>query len=101
MAYDVTFTEPAEWDKDQIVSYLLVTLGNRGAAARFLMALDNVVGNLSRTPQMYPCSTEGRALQEGYRKANFLSYVLPYRFDGHSVEIARIFHARQDYARLL
>ena len=24
MAYDVTFTEPAEWDKDQIVSYLLV-----------------------------------------------------------------------------
>ena len=101
MAYDVTFTEPAEWDKDQIVAYCLVTLGSRGAATSFLDALDNVVENLSRAPEMYPRATEGRAAEEGYRKAVLLSYVLLYRLSWESVEIARIFHARQDYARLI
>ena len=41
------------------------------------------------------------AADAGYRRAGFSSYVALYRVLGERVEIDRVFHAKQDYARLL
>lgn len=101
MAYDVVYTRAAERDKDQIVAYLLLGQQNRRAAERLLNGLDGLVANLSRMPEMYPRVTDDRAARRGYRKAGLLSYVVIYRMLGQTVEVDRIFHARQDYARLL
>ena len=101
MAYDIIYAEPAEWDKERIVAYLLYERRDRRAAERFLAALDHLIESLSRMPEMYPPATEGRAAEGGYRKAGFASYVALYRLVGDVVEIDRIFHAKQDYARLL
>lgn len=101
MAYDVVYARAAERDKEQIIAYLLVRQQNRRAAERLLDGLDGVVANLSRMPEMYPRVAAGRAAEGGYRKATLLSYVVLYRIEGTTVEVARIFHAKQDYARLL
>ncbi len=101
MACDVIFTEPAEWDYERIVAYLLYERENPHGAQRFLAGLDHLVENLSRMPKMYPRAADGRAAEAGYRKAGFASYVVLYRIVGDVAEIDRIFHAKQDYARLL
>ena len=101
MAYDVVYTGAAERDVRRIVSYLLAEAGNRPAAERFLTEIEGLVERLSHMPEMYPQVSEGRASEHGYRKASFLSHVAIYRVLGQTVEIGRIFHAKQGYARLL
>lgn len=101
MAYDVAFTRSAELDKERIVAYLVLEKQSRRAAERFLAGVDRVVENLARMPEMYPCAADGRAAEAGYRKAGFSSYVVLYRVLDKTVEIDRVFHAKQDYARLL
>lgn len=101
MASDVILARAAERDRDRIVSYLAEGLYNPGAALRFHERLDLVLDNLAAHPEMYPRATEGRLAAGGYRRAGFLSYVALYRIRGGVVEVARIFHALQDYARLL
>lgn len=101
MACDVIFTEPAEWDYERIVAYLLYERENPRGAQRFLAGLDHLVENLSRMPKMHPHAADGHVAEAGYRKAGFASYVALYRIVGDVMEIDRIFHAKQDYARLL
>ena len=101
MAYNVSLSVPAEQDMDRMVSYLLLEAQNRLGAERFLAGLSQVVDNLERLSKMYPLASERRVAAAGYRKAVFVSYVAVYRIKGSNVEVARIFHAKQDYARLL
>ncbi|MCR8907493.1 type II toxin-antitoxin system RelE/ParE family toxin [Thermophilibacter sp. ET337] len=101
MACDVTYTKAAERDKERIVAYLLYERESPRDAQRFLAELDRLVENLSRMPEMYPRAADGRAAEAGYRKAGFRSYVALYRIVGDVVEVDRVFHAKQDYARLL
>ena len=101
MVSNVIYTRAAERDKERIVAYLLYERENPRGAQRFLAALDHLVDNLSRMPEMYPHAADGHVAEAGYRKAGFASYVALYRIVGDVVEIDRIFHAKQDYARLL
>ena len=103
MAYDVIFANAARRDKEQIASYLLHELQNQTAARGFLDGLERVTGNLAQFPEMYPRVSEGRLAAGGYRRAGFGSYVALYGVndDTSTVEVARVFHALQDYARLL
>ncbi len=101
MGYDVAYARAAELDKERIVAYLVLEKQSRQAAERFLADVDHVVENLANMPKMYPAVADGRAAEAGYRKAGFSSYVALYRVLDKTVEIDRIFHAKQDYARLL
>lgn len=101
MACDVIYTKAAERDKERIVAYLICEREDPRGAQRFLAGLDHLVDSLSRMPEMYPHAADGRAAEAGYRKAGFASYVAPYRIVGDAAEIDRVFHAKQDYARLL
>ena len=103
MAYDVFIANAAQRDKERIASYLLHEARSQTAARGFLDGLERVTGNLAQFPEMYPRVAEGRLAAGGYRRARFGSYVALYRVndDERAVEVARVFHALQDYARLL
>lgn len=101
MACEVVWSLSAEADRDRIVEYLLIELNNRQAAARFMDELDCVIDTIEKAPASFPASAEPRLERMGYHKASFMSYVAIYRTDGNRALMARIFHQRQDYARLV
>ena len=103
MAYRVLFTETAEEDRDRIVAYLAVRLGNTQAARHFLDQLEGVVDRLEAMPLSFPACSEERLAASGWRKARLreMSYVAIFRVDGERVVVGRVFHTRQNYARLL
>ena len=103
MACDVLLARAAEQDRDQVVEYLLNRLDSRAAAMHFLDQLDEVIAYVGSHPLGCPLCAEPRLAALGYRKASFpeMSYVTIYRPLGEAVVIARVFHTRQNYARLL
>lgn len=101
MGCRVVLARAAERDRDETVEYMIDILGSRAAAAGFLDDLDALFANLERFPHMYPESAESRLARMGYRKAPIGGYVALYRLRGDEVQVARIFHQRQDYARLV
>ena len=101
MAYRVLFSTAAEEDGGAIASYLADTLGTPHAALRFLDELDEQVGVLEAIPESFPSVLDARLAARGYRKAPVKGYVVLLRVVDDIVQVARIFHQRQDYARLL
>lgn len=103
MAYRVLFTESAEGDRDRVVAYLVDRLGNPRAARHFLDQLDAVVDCLESMPLSYPACLEGRLAAGDWRKARLqeMAYVAIFKVEGDCAVIGRIFHTRQNYARLL
>lgn len=103
MAYRVLFTESAEGDRDRVVAYLVDRLGNPQAARHFLDQLDAVADCLESTPPSYPACSEGRLAAGDWRKARLqeMAYVAIFKVEGDCAVIGRIFHTRQNYARLL
>lgn len=100
MACRVRLTASAEKDEAEIVEGLLYMSGP-AAARGFLDAADTAVKNLTRFPLMYPLVDEPRLRGLGYRKAFLGDYVMIYLVGDGNVDIVRVFHQRQDYARLL
>ena len=103
MAYSVLFAQAAEEDRDRIVDYLLCDLDNRQAALHFLGQVDSVTESLESFPLAFPKCEEPRLDALGYRKASFseMNYIVVFKITGLVVVVARIFHTRQDYARLI
>ena len=101
MAYSVIFAREAEVSRDSILEYLLNTLHNRGAALHFLDSLDNALSVLSASPELYALSKDPLLAKIGYRPCLFMNYVALYKFEDDVVKVAHIFHASQDYAKLV
>ena len=101
MACKVVFTQAAERDRDRIIAYLLGISNNAKSAGKLLDALDSVIAHLSENPLMYEAVEETRLAARGYRRAFFLNYVALYHVENDTVELSRIFHQKQDYAKLL
>ena len=101
MACKVVFTRVAESDRDRIVAYLLEISGNDRSAGKFLDALDSVIAHLSENPLRYEAVAEARLAARGYRRAFFSNYVALYHVENDTVELSRIFHQKQDYAKPL
>ena len=103
MAYRVMMSGPAADDREGIVAYLASTLSAPSAAAEFLDEFDKAVAMLSGNPRAGAVCSDTALAERGYRKALVGSYVAVYRVNDESqaVEIVRVFHQTQDYARLL
>ena len=65
--------------------------------------LREALENLSETPRMYAFSTDELLRQRGYRKFLIGNYVALFQIDEPKqvVEIYRIFHGSQNYAKYL
>lgn len=101
MAYSVVFAAEVERDRDAVVAYLIDSLCERNAAARFLGELDAVIDVLEKLPESYPLVYEERLAAMGYRRASFMRYLALFKIDGDRVIITNVFHQSQDYARLV
>ena len=101
MACEVVFARAAAVDRDLIVEYLVNTLKSPQAAGHFLDELDQVVENLSANLFAFEAVREERLASKGYRRAHVMNYLAVYSIAGETVAIMRVFHACQDYARLL
>ena len=101
MACKVVFTQAAEHDRDRIIAYLLGISDNAKSAGKLLDALDSVISHLSENPLMYEAVAETRLAARGYRRVLFSNYIALYYVENDTVELSRIFHQKQDYAKLL
>lgn len=101
MGFRVELARAAERDRDGVVEYLLKGTASKASAVAFLDGLETVLGHLKDYPLMYPLSQEPRLARMGYRKALFGNYLALYRLEGERVIVARIFHQRRDYAKLV
>ena len=100
MASRVELARTAERDRDETVEYLLKS-ASEASATSFLDGLEAVLRHLRDFPLMYSLSQEQRLARMGYRKALFDNYLALYRLEEERVIVARIFHQRLDYAKLV
>ena len=101
MAYDVVWSLSAEQGRDRIVEYLLYDLTSLQASSHVLDELDKMTDLLSYKPAFFALSAEPRLARMGYRKYLFMRYRALHRVEDHTVKVGRIFHASQNYARLV
>lgn len=103
MAYNLIRTDALKKDLGSVLAYLSRNLGNPIAAASLLEDFEDVLVSLRSTPRMYPALLSAGLAERGYRKALVKNYVLIFKVDedGKTVYLLRLFHASQDYAKLL
>lgn len=94
-------TDAAREDLAAIVGYLAGELASPQAAETFLDAFEAFLDAVGRLPESHPLSQDERLASLGYRKALVRHHVAPYRVGDGVVYVAHLFHASQDYARLV
>lgn len=103
MAYKVVYTEAAEQDLVEIIEYIIEVFGNTTAATKLHDALVARINELSIHPFIYELSRNERLARQGYRRLAYKSYVALYLIDKeqNQVNIARVFHAKRAYERII
>lgn len=103
MTCDLSFTNSAEQDRDQIIEYLINDLASPQAAGHFLDEMEGALGRICEYPELCVLSRDGHLARLGYRPCRYMSYLLLYVYDpnANAVTVGRIFHTRQDYAKLV
>ena len=103
MAYNVIMLPAAEEDYRDILRYFDRRFDSPQAIRSFNEKLREALANLTETPCMYAFSTDETLRQRGYRKFLIGNYVALFQIDepNQMVEIYRIFHSSQNYAKYL
>ena len=103
MAYNVIMLPAAEEDCREILRYLDRRFESPQAIRTLNQRLREALENLSETPRMYAFSTDEVLRQRGYRTFLIGNYVALFQINEPKqvVEIYRIFHGSQNYAKYL
>ena len=103
MAYRVEISDSADFDLNEILTYIAVELSNPKAAADFADALDEKYANLETHPYMFELSRHERLAELGYRRFVIGSFVALYLVNEaqHEVTIMRIFYGKQNYEKYI
>src|SRR5699024_9634483 len=103
MAYSVIMLPAAEGDYREILRYLDRRFESPQAIRTLNQRLREALENLRETPRMYAFSTDEVLRQRGYHKFLIGNYVALFQIDetNQVVEIYRIFHGSQNYAKYL
>ena len=103
MAYSVIMLPAAEEDYREILRYLDRRFESLQAIRTLNQRLREALDNLRETPRMYAFSTDEVLRQRGYHKFLTGNYVALFQIDetNQVVEIYRIFHGSQNYAKYL
>lgn len=103
MAYSVIMLPAAEEDYREILRYLDRRFESPQASRTLNQRLREALENLRETPRMYAFSTDEVLRQRGYHKFLIGNYVALFQIDetNQVVEIYRIFHGSQNYAKYL
>lgn len=103
MAYSVIMLPAAEEDYREILRYLDRRCESPQAIRTLNQRLREALENLRETPRMYAFSTDEVLRQRGYHKFLIGNHVALFQTDetNQVVEIYRIFHGSQNYAKYL
>ena len=103
MAYNVIMLPAAEEDYREVLRYLDHRFESPQAIRTLNQRLREALENLRETPRMYAFSTDEVLRQRGYHKFLIGNYVALFQIDetNQVVEIYRIFHGSQNYAKYL
>ncbi|WP_455501279.1 type II toxin-antitoxin system RelE/ParE family toxin [Gemmiger sp.] len=103
MSYSVIFLPAAEEDYQEILRYFEKQFDSQQAIRSFVKDLAEIQLRLEETPAIYGCSRDENLRQRGYRKFLIGRYVALFKINEQRsiVEIYRIFHGTQNYAKYL
>lgn len=103
MAYTVIMLPAAEDDYKEILLYFEKRFDSKQAIQKFVKDFGEVLSRLVENPSIYAFSRDERLRQHGYRKFLIGKYVALFKIDEQEklVEIYRIFHGSQNYAKYL
>ena len=87
MAYKVVFTKPCIQEINEVITYLLVELGNNPAAIKFEKRLQSVVEKLQEYPEMFQIVENDLFARKDIRRAIIGSYNLYYVFFSDKKEV--------------
>lgn len=103
MDYNVILLNAAEEDYQAILRYFEKQFDSQQAIRSFVKEFSEVLLRLTKTPAIYGYSRDEGLRQRGYRKFLIGRYVALFKIDEqkNTVEIYRIFHGTQNYAKYL
>ena len=103
MAYNVIMLPAAEDDYREILLYFEKQFDSRQAIQTFVKELGEALSGLVENPNIYGYSRDEGLRQRGYRKFLIGKYVALFKINEKKklVEIYRIFHGSQNYAKYL
>ena len=101
MGCEVRWTASAKADVDGIIRHIAIVLGSPKAATEHIDAFLEAADLLSDYPELHAVGNHRSLACRGLRPYYVKNYVMLYSYDGHTVIVHRVFHARQDYARLI
>lgn len=103
MAYNVIMLPAAEDDYRKILLYFEKQFDSRQAIQTFVKELGEALSRLVENPNIYGYSRDEGLRQRGYRKFLIGKYVALFKINEKKklVEIYRIFHGSQNYAKYL
>ena len=103
MGYELRIAPSAERDLDEILTYILLELGNLEAASKLVDEIDERYGKLEENPYLFEECRDSRLKLLGYRRIVVGGYLLIYRIDQASgiVYVERVFSHLQDYTEKL
>ena len=101
MGCEARWTASAKADVESIVRHIAVVLGSPKAAFEHLDAFMTVADRISDSPEIKAVDTQPALACRALRPYFVKNYVILYSYDGDSALVHRVFHTRQDYARLI
>ena len=101
MGCEGRWTASAKADIESIVRHIVVVLGSPKAASEHLDAFMAVAERISDFPEARAVGSQPSLACRGLRPYFVKNYVVLYSYDGDSALVHRVFHMRQDYARLI
>ncbi|MCL1806346.1 MAG: type II toxin-antitoxin system RelE/ParE family toxin [Oscillospiraceae bacterium] len=101
--YNVSLTNPAGDDLDEIIRYISEQLSAPIAALRLADAFDETFVDLEEMPEKYPLVPDDRLAALGYRKRRVKNYNVFFKIieETHEVDVDRILYARRDWHNIL
>lgn len=99
MIYNLSITEKAENQLEDLVNYLLFRLLNKNAALHLLDSVERMYDLLENNPFQFPYSKDSYFASKGYREAVLLDmrYRIIFSVEGDTVYIKGIFHELEQY----
>jgi len=99
MIYNLSITEKAEEQLDELVNYLLFILMNKNAAVHLLNSVERIYGLLEENPLQFSYSKDPYLASKGYREALLIDmkYRIIFSVENNTVYVKGIFHELQLY----
>jgi toxin ParE1/3/4 len=101
--YDITITESAQKDLENIYFYISEELLEDETASNIISELKEKIFSLDSMPGRYALVSDFSLAKRGYRHINVKNYIILYLVDEKkkNVTIARIIHGRMNYSKYL